>query len=42
MVQPDGIADDLGGESMTIVRVGWKPHPASFAHHPATDQDRLP
>ena len=42
VVQPDGMADDLGGEPTTIVRVGWRLHHASLTRLQATGQDRLP
>ena len=31
MIQPDSMADDLGGEAMAVVRVGWGLHAASLA-----------
>jgi hypothetical protein len=32
IVQPDGMTDDLGGEAMTVVRVGLWLHAATVAH----------
>jgi hypothetical protein len=32
VVQPHRVADDLGGEPMAIVGVGWRLHAASLAH----------
>ena len=34
VVQPDGMADDLGGEPMTVVWVGWRLHAASLVRSP--------
>ena len=42
VVQPDSMADDLGGEPMTIVQIGWRLHPASLSRLQATGQGRLP
>jgi hypothetical protein len=42
VVQPDGMADNLGREPMTIVGVGWRLHTASIARRPADCQIRLP
>jgi hypothetical protein len=42
VVQPDGVADDLGWEPMTIVGVGWRLHTVSLARRPADCQVRLP
>jgi hypothetical protein len=42
VVQPDGMADDLGWEPMTIVGVGWRLHAVSLARRPADCQVRLP
>jgi len=30
MIQPDSMADDLGGKAMTVVRIGWRLHAASL------------
>jgi hypothetical protein len=32
MIQPDSMADDLGGKAMAVVRVGWWLHPVSLSH----------
>ena len=42
VVQPDRVADDLGGEPMTIVWVGWRLHAASLARLRACGQTWLP
>jgi hypothetical protein len=42
MVQPHDMADDLRREPMTIVRVGWWLHAASFTRLHADRQSRLP
>jgi hypothetical protein len=31
VIQPHGLADDLGGKPMAVVRVGWRLHAASLA-----------
>ena len=31
VVQPDSVADDLGGEPMAVVGIGWRLHAASLA-----------
>jgi hypothetical protein len=41
-VQPDRMADDLSGEPMTIVRVGWRLHAASLARLRACGRTWLP
>jgi hypothetical protein len=30
MIQPDSMADDLGGRSMAVMRVGWGFHTSSL------------
>jgi len=42
VVQPDSMADDLGGEPMTIVRVGLRLHAASLRRPRACGQTWLP
>ena len=42
MVQPHGMADDLGREPMTIVGVGRSLHAASLSRFQANHQSRLP
>jgi hypothetical protein len=42
MAQPDGMTDDLGGEAMTVTRVGWWLHAASLVGLQADGQTRLP
>jgi hypothetical protein len=42
VVQPDGMADDLGGEPMTIVRIRRWLHAASLTRRKADFQIRLP
>ena len=42
VVQPDGVADDLGGKPMAVVRVGWRLHAASLARLRTWRQSRLP
>jgi hypothetical protein len=42
VVQPDGMADDLGGEPMTIVRIGWWVDAASLIRLHADRQGKLP
>ena len=42
VVQPDGMADDLGGEPMAIVGVGWRLHAASLIRLQANHQIQLP
>jgi hypothetical protein len=41
VVQPHGMADDLGRKSMTIVGVRWRLHAASFTRLHADRQSRL-
>jgi hypothetical protein len=42
VLQPDSVADDLGGEPMTIVRVGLRLHAASLARLRTCGQTWLP
>jgi hypothetical protein len=42
VVQPHGVANDLGGEPMAIVAGGWRLHAASLARLQAACQTRLP
>jgi hypothetical protein len=42
VVQPDSVADDLGGKTMTVVRVGRGLHAASLAGLQRACQTRLP
>jgi hypothetical protein len=42
VVQPDGMADDLGGEPMAIVGVAWRLHAASLIRLQANHQIQLP
>jgi hypothetical protein len=42
VVQPDSVADDLGREPMTIVRVGWRLPAPSLARLRASGQTWLP
>jgi len=42
VVEPDGVADDLGWEPMAVVGVGWRLHAASLARLRAGWQTRLP
>jgi hypothetical protein len=42
VIQPDSVADDLGGKAMAIVWVGWRLHAASFASLQPTCQTQLP
>ena len=42
VVQPHGMADDLGRKPMTIVGVGWWLHAASLSRFQANHQSRLP
>ncbi len=30
VIQPNSVADDLGGKPMVVARVGWLPHAASL------------
>jgi hypothetical protein len=41
VIQPDGVADDLSGEPMAIVGVGWRRHPISLIALRACCQTRL-
>jgi hypothetical protein len=41
VIQPDGVADDLGGKSMTIARVGRRLHAASLAGRQPAGETRL-
>ena len=42
MVQPDGLADDLGRKTTTVVRVGWWFHAATVDPCRSGHQKRLP
>ena len=42
MVQPDSMADDLGGKAMAVVRVGWWLHAAHCCPSRSGCQSRLP
>ena len=42
MVQPDSMADDLGGKAMAVVRVGWWLHAVTVARVRSRCQTRLP
>jgi hypothetical protein len=42
VVQPDGVAYDLGREPVAVVRVGWRRHPTSLVALWACCQSRLP
>jgi hypothetical protein len=42
VIQPDSVADDLGGKAMAIVWVGWRLHAASFAGLQPIYQTQLP
>jgi hypothetical protein len=42
MVQPDRMADDLGGKAMAIVRVGWRLHAVTVVRLRPSCQTRLP
>jgi hypothetical protein len=41
VIQPDSVADDLGGKPMAMVRVGWQVHAASLGCFQAHGQRRL-
>lgn len=41
MVQPDRMADDLGGKPMTTVRIGRRLNALALAHLQAAGQTRL-
>ena len=42
VIQPHGVADDLGRKPMAIVRVGWRLHAASLARLQGDRQTGLP
>jgi hypothetical protein len=42
MIQPDSIVDDLGGEAMAVVRVGWWLHPLTVVRLGPGCQTQLP
>ena len=42
VVQPDSVADDLGGEPMAVVGIGWRLHAASLAGLRGCGHTRLP
>jgi hypothetical protein len=42
VIQPDSVADDLGGKAMATVWVGWRLHAASFAGLQPACQTQLP
>jgi hypothetical protein len=42
VVQPHGVADDLGGEPMAIAGIGSRLHATSFTHFQAAYQIQLP
>jgi hypothetical protein len=42
VLQPDRVADDLGGEPMAVVRVRWRLHAASLVRLQGACQTRLP
>jgi hypothetical protein len=42
VIQPDGMADDLGGKAVAVVRVGRRLYTASLARLGPTCQMRLP
>jgi hypothetical protein len=42
VVQPDGVADDLGWEPMAVVGIGWRRHPTTLLALRAPCQSRLP
>jgi len=42
VIQPDGMADDLSGKAMAVVRVGWALHAASLAGLQPAGQSALP
>ena len=42
VIQPDGVADYLGGKAMAVARVGWQFHAASLAGLQAACQIQLP
>ena len=42
VVQPDSVADDLGGEPVAVVGIGWRLHPASLAGLRVYGQTWLP
>ena len=42
MVQPNGMADNLGGEAMAVVRVEWRLHVARLARLRPARQTPLP
>jgi hypothetical protein len=41
MIQPHGMADDLGGEAVSVARVRWRFHHSSFVAPQAARQTRL-
>jgi hypothetical protein len=41
MMQPHGVADDLGREAMAMIRTGLRRHLASFAGPPSRRHLRL-
>ena len=42
MIQPDSMADDLGGEPMAVVRVRWWLHALTVVRFPPGCQTLLP
>jgi hypothetical protein len=42
VIEPDGVADDLGGEAMTVAGVRWRLHAANLAGLQPACQTRLP
>jgi hypothetical protein len=42
MIQPDSIVDDLGGEAMAVVRVGWWLHALTVVRLGPGYQTQLP
>jgi hypothetical protein len=42
VVQPDSVADDLGGEPVAVVGIGWRLHAASLAGLRGCGHARLP
>ncbi len=42
MIQPDSMADDLGGEPMAVVRVWWWLHALTVVRFPPGCQTLLP
>ena len=42
VIQPDSMADNLRGEAMAVVGIGWRLHAASLARSHPSRQPRLP